>query len=94
MGETFDDFERRVFLGAVSFTSSLHRGSARYETLTFSTPHEAIQDALTRRDPYGRRPVVYAVNEEGRSVVLDRTRWLHWTALWDEHREEKHDDGK
>lgn len=82
-------WERSVFMSAVKFTSCLHLGRGDRETNIYLTLDAAIADASTRRDPWGRRPIVYAVAASGRFVVLDEAHWPVWTILDKERIREK-----
>lgn len=79
-----ESWERSVFLEATEFTSALVGGGVGGRSVNrYGTLAEALADASSpeRRDKWGRRPLVYAVTPQGRSVCLDEKDWPMWRKL-------------
>lgn len=74
------EWERSVFLTAVAFSVVVYR-RARWDFPTLPGAIACAKEVL--RVKFGKGPLVYAYNADGRQIVLDRKDWDTWLALWE-----------
>lgn len=83
-----EDWENRVFLHASKFTVVIGRSPFGRMRVEYETFPEALKDAgktaafVKEQHWIGCEPMIYAVTESGRHVMLAPIRWNHYLELW------------
>lgn len=74
---TYDDLERHVITTATVFRVSGYLGRGKIYSRAFDT----LREAVAHHAEAPCRCCVYAVNEHGRAVVVDKKDWSKWVEI-------------